>query len=131
MIPVPQNSVPLAQQWVSLCWHSVGELVLAFTWRELLEGVDGATDHIAVEDCRLVALDAAPVVRTAAEDAGPPCLPRAVGTLVATLVTSIAPEVVQSLFRELESPGWESSREDLFSRVWRSSHSVRPVRAID
>ena len=66
----------------------------AFTQRKLLEGVDGATGDIAVEHSWLVALDAACVTGAAAEDAGLPGLEGAVGTLVATPVTSIASEVV-------------------------------------
>jgi hypothetical protein len=101
----------------------------SFTRHQLLEGVDGATDYIAVEDRWLVALYTACVTGAAAEDAGLPCLPGAVDTLVASLVTSAAPEVVQSLLRELDGPGRESSREGRLSRACRSSHGVCPVGA--
>ena len=74
--------------------------------------MDGATVHIVVEDRWLVALNAACVTRAAAEDAGPPCLPGAVSTFVAVPVTSIAPEVVQSLPHEVEGPGQELPWEE-------------------
>ena len=102
---------------------------MAFTQRQLLEGVDSATCHIVVEDCGLVTFNSACMIGAAAEDAGLPCLPRAVNTLMATLVTSTASEVVQSLLCELDGPGQELLREDLLSRAWQSSHSVHPVRA--
>ena len=97
----------------SAAWHAARcgvapalafQSLTAFTGRQLLEGVDSATEHIAVENRWLVALYSACVTGAAAEHAGLPCLPGAVDTLVAMLVTSIAPEFVQSLLRELEGP---------------------------
>ena len=67
-----------------------GEAALAR--RLSLEGAHGAAQHVVVIEGRLVALNAAPVVGTAAEDAGVPRLPRAVSTLVAALVTICAPD---------------------------------------
>ena len=108
--------VRLASTVASAAWHAARcgvapalafQSSTLFTRRQLSEGVDGATDYIAVEDCRLVALNSACVTGAAAEHAGLPCLPGAVDTPVATLVTSIAPEVVQSSFRELDGPGRE------------------------
>ena len=128
----------LASTAASAAWHAARcgvapalafQSLTAFTGRQLLEGVDSATDYIAVEDRWLVALYSACVTGAAAEHAGLPCLPGAVDTLVATPVTSTASEVVQSLPRELECPGRESSREDLLFRARWLSHGVRPVGA--
>ena len=58
-----------------------GEAALA--QRLSLEGTYGAAQHAVVIDGRLVALDTAPVVGAAAENAGVPRLPGAVHTLVA------------------------------------------------
>ena len=92
--------------------------------------MDSATVHIAVENCWLVTLNTACVTGAAAEDAGLLCLLGAVSTLMAMLVTSITPEVVQSLLHELNGPGQELLREDLLSRAWWFSHSVCPAGAI-
>ena len=102
---------------------------MVFTQHQLLKVVDGATVYIAVVDCWLVTFNATCVAGAAAEDAGRSCLPWAVGTLVASLVTSTAPEVMQSLLHELNGPGWESSREDQLSWACWFSHGVRPVGA--
>ena len=70
---------------------------MMLTQRQLLKGMDGATVHIVVKDHWLVALNTTCVIGAAAEDAGLLCLPGAVSTLVAVLVTSITSEVMQSM----------------------------------
>ena len=104
-----------------------GEAALAR--RLSLEGAHGAAQHVVVIEGRLVALNATPVVGAAAEDTGVPRLPRAVNTFVAAPVTICAPEIVQSLFGETESPRRELSFQRWVTAFYRLLHGLRPVGA--
>ena len=104
-----------------------GEAALAR--RLSLEGARSATKRAVVIEGRLVALNAAPVVGTAAEDAGMPRLPRAVNTPVAAPVAICAPEIMQDLLGETGSPRRESPVQRWVIASHRLLHGLRPAGA--